>query len=53
MNRTDAALYLSAISVLLALHITAPIIVAFITGALLIQATRQDDLDPTDVESII
>ena len=43
MNRTDAALCLSAISVLLALHITAPTILAFLTGALLVEATRQDD----------
>ncbi len=40
MNRTDAALYLSAISVLLALHVTAPIILAALTGALLADATR-------------
>jgi hypothetical protein len=42
MNRTDAALYLGAIGVLLALHISAPIIVAFLTGALLADATRGD-----------
>jgi hypothetical protein len=36
MNRTDAALYLGAIGVL---HISAPIIVAFLTRALLADAT--------------
>jgi hypothetical protein len=41
MNRTDAALYLGAIGVLLALHISAPIIIAFLTGALLADATRR------------
>jgi hypothetical protein len=40
MNRTNAALYLSAIGVLLALHISAPIVLAFLTGALLADATR-------------
>jgi len=40
MNRTNAALYLGAIGVLLALHISAPIVLAFLTGALLADATR-------------
>jgi hypothetical protein len=43
MNRSDAALYLAGINVLLALHITAPIILALVTTALLIEATRHDD----------
>jgi hypothetical protein len=42
MNRTDAALYLGAIAVLLALHLSAPIVVAFLTGALLADATTRD-----------
>jgi hypothetical protein len=42
MNRTDAALDLGAIGVLLALHISAPLVVAFLTGALLADATGRD-----------
>ena len=52
MNRTDAALYLGVMGVLLALHISAPIIVAFLTGALLADATERTDHDQP-VESTI
>jgi len=40
MNRTDAAFYLGLISVLLGLHISAPTVLAVLTGALLADAIR-------------
>jgi hypothetical protein len=42
MNRTDATFYLGLISVLLELHISAPTVLAILTGALLADAIRGD-----------
>jgi hypothetical protein len=43
MTKNQAVLYMTAICTLLALHITAPVILAFITGALFTAALKNRD----------